>query len=210
MVLKPLSFGGAAVLALSTVCASAQSAAPPARTPAPPAKPKPVVMAGDVNAGAAATKAFQDRIKEYLAFHNRVEATVAPLDETAEPAKISARERALGEALIKARPTAQQGEFFIKEYQPYLRQIIEQDFKKRTLAQRKALIVELPKGVTVGLNMAYPSTIPLATFPPNLLKALPELPPELEYRIVSRDLILRDVKGNVVVDVMPNVFPIPA
>jgi len=210
MVVNLVTCGRAAVLALSTVCASAQSAAPPVKPPAPATKPKPVERASPVNAAAAATKAFQDRIKEYLAFHNRAEATVPALDETAEPAKISARERALGEALIKARPNAQPGEFFIKEYAPYLRQIVAQDFKKRTRAQRRALIVELPPGVKVGVNMVYPTTIPLATFPPNLLRALPELPPELEYRIVARDLILRDVKGNVVVDVMPNVFPIPA
>ena len=59
------------------------------------------------------------------------------------------------------------------------------------------------------VNSVYPSALPLATFPPNLLKKLPELPPELEYRIVGRDLMLRDVKGNVVVDIMRNVFPIP-
>jgi hypothetical protein len=35
------------------------------------------------------------------------------------------------------------------------------------------------------------------------------LPPELEYRMVYRHLILRDVEGNYVVDIMPEVFPIP-
>ncbi len=57
--------------------------------------------------------------------------------------------------------------------------------------------------------MVYPPTLPLATFPANLLKALPELPKELEYRMVGRDLILRDVTGNVIVDILSNVFPIP-
>ena len=69
--------------------------------------------------------------------------------------------------------------------------------------------MELPKGVRVTVNSIYPTTIPLATFPPNLLNAFPDLPPELEYRIVYRDLILRDVEGNYVVDVMSDVFPIP-
>ena len=90
-----------------------------------------------------------------------------------------------------------------------LRKIVKEDFAKRPLADRKALIQELPKGMKIGVNEVYPTTLPLATFPPNLLQKLPALPPELEYRIVGRDLILRDVTGNVVVDVMREVFPIP-
>jgi hypothetical protein len=154
-------------------------------------------------------KAFQARLKEYVAFRNRVEDTVPQLTETSDPKKIADRERALGEALIKSRPNAKPGEFYIKEYVPYLEQLIKADFAKRTLAERKALVVELPKGLTVGVNQIYPTTLPLATFPPLLLKVLPELPPELEYRIVFRDLILRDVEGNYVVDIAKDLFPIP-
>jgi hypothetical protein len=161
------------------------------------------------DATGAGVKAFQERVKEWVAFHNKVEATVPQLTETSDPAKISARERALGEALIKARGNARPGEYFIKEGQLVIRQIIKADLAKRTTAERKALVVELPKGAKVTINSIYPTTIPLATFPPNLLKALPDLPPELEYRIVYRDMILRDVEGNYVVDIMSEVFPIP-
>lgn len=162
-----------------------------------------------VNAKGSATKAFQDRLQEYVRFHQNVEKMVPPLNQTADPAKISAREKALGEALIKSRPDAKPGDFFIKEYQPYLIRIIQDDFSKRSLADRKALMVELPKGVRIAVNEVYPTVLPLATLPGNLLQQLPELPPELEYRIVGRDLVLRDVKGNVVVDIMRGVFPIP-
>ena len=158
----------------------------------------------------AGVSAFQAKLKDYVAFRNKVEGTVPQLTETSDPAKIAARERALGEALIKARPNAQNGEYFVKEYMPVLIETIKKDFAKRTTAERKALIVELPKGgPKVTTNSIYPTTIPLPTFPPNLLKALPELPPELEYRILYRDLILRDHEGNYVVDVAPGVFPIP-
>ncbi len=172
-----------------------------ARTRRPSQKP--------VNAAGAATKAFLDRLAEYVTFHNNVQKTVPPLTETNDPVKIAARETALGEALIKARPDAKPGDFFIKEYQPYLIRIIRDDFAKRSLADRKALMQELPKDVKIGVNQVYPTTLPLATFPPKLLRALPELPPELEYRIVGRDLVLRDVKGNVIVDIIRGVFPIP-
>jgi hypothetical protein len=162
------------------------------------------------NPDAAAAYAFQQRVKQYVAWRNKVESTVAKLVETDDPAKIAARERALGEALIKARGAhAQPGEFFVKEYVPVLKKTIKDDFAKRTAAERKALVVELPKGVKLGINQIYPTAIPLATFPGNLLKVLPDLPQEVEYRIVSRHLILRDVEANYVVDIVPNVFPIP-
>jgi hypothetical protein len=188
------------------------SAAPP---PPPPAvaegAQKPVAsLDPKVNDVHPATKAFLDRAGEYVTFHNNVEKTVPPLDETSDPKKITAREIALGEALIKSRPDAKPGDFFIKEYQPLLIQIIKEDFSKRSLEDRKALIQELPKGVAIGVNMVYPTVLPLATFPANLLKKLPELPEELEYRIVGRHLIMRDVTANVIVDVMRDVFPIPA
>jgi hypothetical protein len=169
----------------------------------------PAGQAAPVNAQGAATKAFLDRMQEYVKFHNNVERMVPPLKETPSPEEIAKRETALGETLIKQRPDAREGDFFIKQYQPYLIQIIKDDFKTRAMADRKALIVELPKGLKMGVNTVYPTTLPLATFPANLLKALPELPKEVEYRIVGRNLILRDTTGNVVVDVMRDVFPIP-
>lgn len=161
------------------------------------------------NAHGAATKAFLDRIQEYVNFHNNVEKMVPALKETANPEEIAKRELALGAALIKQRPDAKEGDFFIKQYQPYIIKIIQQDFSKRSVADRKALVVELPKGLKVGVNMLYPTTLPLATFPGKLLKELPELPKELEYRIVGRHLILRDVTGNVIVDLMRDIFAIP-
>ena len=161
-----------------------------------------------VNAHGAATKAFLDRIQEYVAFHNNVQKMVPPLRETPTPDEIAKREAALGAALIKQRPDAKQGDFFIKEVQPYLVETIRKDSAKRSAADRQALIVELPKDAKIGVNMVYPAGLPLATFPANLLKALPELPKDLEYRMVGRHLILRDVKGNVIVDILPDVFPV--
>lgn len=209
------------VLSIVISCSGAtngtSAAAPPTKASAPaesrtaaesqraPANPTGV----DVNPTGAAVKAFLDRIGEYLKFHNNVEKMVPPLTETSDPVKIAAREKALGEALIKMRPDAKPGDFFIKEVQPIIAKIIKDDFAKRSLADRKALIQELPKGLKVGVNQIYPTAVPLATFPGNLLKALPELPPELEYRTVGRDLILRDIKGNVIVDIMRDVIPIP-
>jgi hypothetical protein len=172
---------------------------------APPAE----AQRTQANARGAATKAFLDRLQEYVAFHNNVQKMVPSLKETPSPEEIAKRETALGAMLIKQRPEAKEGDFFIKQMQPYLAQTIKQDFARRSAEDRRALMIELPKDVPIGVNMVYPPGLPLATFPGRLLKALPELPKELEYRIVGRHLILRDVKGNVIVDLMRDVVPIP-
>jgi hypothetical protein len=77
----------------------------------------------------------------------------------------------------------------------------------RSAADRKALVHELPRSLTLVVNMDYPTSLPLATFPGKLLRTLPDLPPELEDRIVGRHLILRDVKANIVVDFVRDVVP---
>jgi hypothetical protein len=44
--------------------------------------------------------------------------------------------------------------------------------------------------------------------PPPVLFGLPRLPEELQYRFVGRDLVLVDVEANLVVDVLPDAFPL--
>jgi hypothetical protein len=209
------------VLAVQLACAGARAERTPGPDPGRTVPGDPVTQAKAVPAPAsaaaaaarplsAADTAFLNHVNGYIALRSKVDDGIPKLTETTDPKKIAERERALGEALIKARATAKPGDVFVPEFQKELVTVIKADFAKRTLAERKALIVELPKGVTVGANQIYPTTIPLATFPPNLLTALPDLPKDLEYRIIHRHLILRDVRGNYVIDIVRDVFPIPA
>ncbi len=61
-----------------------------------------------------------------------------------------------------------------------------------------------PASVPFKVNAAYPENQPLPTVPPDLLARLPKLPEQLEYRIVDKHLILRDVDANLIVDYMLN------
>jgi hypothetical protein len=47
----------------------------------------------------------------------------------------------------------------------------------------------------------------LQSTPPTILMNLPRLPPELEYRINGRALVLRDTNANLVVDLIPDAIP---
>src|SRR5215210_7750200 len=110
-----------AIIAVQAAGASATVSArplPQARV-APRATSEPKTAGSQApNVTAAAVKAFQDRLGDYVAFRNKVEATVPQLTETSDPAKISSREHALGEALIKTRGSARPGDYFIKQFQP--------------------------------------------------------------------------------------------
>ena len=175
-------------------------------TPAPVASAPPAADGQTtVNAQGAAALAFQKGIEAYLKIHNEAEGKVPNLKNTDDPQKISDREKALAQTIMTLRAGAQPGEIFVPEYQPYFIKIVQDDFKQRSARDRKAIVVELPAKMKVDVNTVYPTTIPLATFPPALLRKLPDLPPELEYRIVGRSLILRDVKANLIVDVLRDV-----
>ena len=160
-----------------------------------------------VNAQGAATLEFKKHIDAYMKIHNEAEAKVPSLKKTDDPKEISEREKALAQMIMTLRANARPGDIFAPAYQPYFIKIIQDDFKTRSAADRKALVSELPARMKVDINTVYPTTMPLETFPPALLGKLPDLPPELEYRIVGRSLILRDVKANLIVDILRDVVP---
>ncbi len=58
--------------------------------------------------------------------------------------------------------------------------------------------------VVFKVNASYPDDTPLPTTPPQVLKSLPKLPEQLEYRIVGKTLIIRDVDADIIVDFVPN------
>ena len=182
---------------------AADPSKPTNATPAaPPAETAPVS-----EAQTEAAIEFQKRIQVYMKTHNDAEAKVPNLKNTDDPQQIADREKALGEMIMTMRAGAQPGEIFAPQYQPYFIQIVRDDFAARSAADRKALINELPKNMKVDINTVYPTTLPLATFPPALLRKLPDLPADMEYRIVGRSLILRDAKANLIVDILRDVVP---
>lgn len=160
-----------------------------------------------VNAYGAAVKAFRDRTDAYLAIHRKAADGVPALKQTDDPSKLTAREIALGEAIRQARATAKAGDIFGVELAAHIRDVIRKDWAKRSAADKAGLVHDIPPGAVADVNATYPATLPLATFPATLLAALPPLSEDLEYRFAGRHLIIRDVKANIIVDVLPNVLP---
>jgi hypothetical protein len=200
---EPRGLAGAA--AEQSKPAAANTTAPATAAPAAPGDA--ATAQPGVNAQGLATVEFQKRIAAYLKIHNEAEGKVPNLKRTDDPKEISDREKALAEMIMTLRAGAKIGDIFAPEYQPYFIKIVKDDFATRSARDRKALINELPAKMKVDVNTVYPTTLPLETFPPVLLRKLPDLPPELEYRIVARNLILRDVKANLIVDILRDVVP---
>lgn len=156
---------------------------------------------------AEARRIFDERIRTYTALRSSVEQELPPFGGTANPAALAARQTALSAAIIARRTQAQPGNVFADECRPMFARIVQQDFARRPRSDRDALQKDMPAGAQVEVNTAYPSDLPLTTVPAALLRVLPDLPPDIEYRIVGRDLVLLDTRSTVVVDVLRDVVP---
>jgi hypothetical protein len=154
-----------------------------------------------VNPLAKAMADFKQRVDDYLELRRAVTRKYPEVTETGDPAKISAREQALGKGIAMARANAKAGDIF-GPVASHLAKIVDEDWTSRSPADRKALLAELPLGLQLKVNQPYPTNIPLATAPPRLLARLPMIPEELEYRLIDRRLLLRDRDANLIIDVL--------
>lgn len=158
-----------------------------------------------VNPRAAVLADFQKRIDDYMALHKKVEKGPAEQKETKDPADIRRAQTLLAERIRTARTDAKQGDIFTPEIRAEFKRLMYPELKGQTGRDTKAIIKEdAPAKMRPKVNASYPEGQPLPTVPANLLGNLPRLPEDLEYRIVGKDLILRDVDANLIVDFMPN------
>ena len=160
-----------------------------------------------VSQGGKTLDGFQHRLDEYIAVRKAIASKVPEVSETGDALKISARERALGEAMAAARKDAKPGDLFGADGAAQITTIVRNDWASRAVADRKAIAGELPAGFKVSINRPYPTNLPLLSVPAGLLAKLPMLPEALEYRIVGRQLMLRDRDANLILDVLPDVIP---
>ena len=160
-----------------------------------------------VNPFAQSMVDFKKRVDEYMKLRDEITKKIPEVKETGDPAKIHARETALGTAIAKARMNAKPGDILGADMAVHFKRILAEDWKARSPADRKALVNELPTGVKINNNQAYPTTLPLVSVPPKLLAMLPMLPETLEYRLIDRYFLLRDRDANLVIDMLADVMP---
>jgi len=157
----------------------------------------------------AVFEGFSKRIDDYMKMRKTVVDSVGELDPTKSQAEITTRATQLATGIMAARAQAKPGDIFTPEFSALMATLIKQEYSRRpdsVQETREDQQDELPDFVP-KVNMLYPTTYPLATFPATLLPLLPKLPEQLEYRVVQHYLVLRDIEANVIVDVMPNAVP---
>jgi hypothetical protein len=207
--------------ALSTAPAAAQTAAPKPPKPKISTATKEKAAEENANPDALVLGDFQKRVDAYMAIHKDAAKDSPPLKETKNAAEIKARQDALGAKIRAARATAKQGDIVTPEIQNKFRRLmypvvtsptpqgtagkeVKKDIKEELKENTEERKEEGGKPVVLKVNATYPDDTPLPTTPPQVLMNLPKLPEQLEYRIIGKNLIIRDVQGNIIVDFVPN------
>jgi len=150
---------------------------------------------------------YQDRVKAYLTAQRKISADIPKLPDRAAPQQIDARQRDLGARIMAARKGVKRGDLFGPEFSALVRKLLAPLFKGPDGAKIRAAIFDEPHPVVPEVNARYPDDVPLSTMPPDIMRMLPAVDPELEYRFIGRHLILMDVEAHVILDVIDNAIP---
>lgn len=205
------SYAVAAVLAALPVAACSREVPPPpeATSRSPEHAPPTERVVGPLTPAQADSLAtMNDRLKDYVALHQKVERGLPTLPDEATPQQIDRRQRQFEQRLRAARSGAKQGDIFTPEASPVIRRLLGQVFDGPGGKQLKASIMdENPVGVKLTVNGRYPDTVPISTVPPEVLQSLPRLSEDLEYRFIGDALILLDAHAHIIADFIPDALP---
>jgi hypothetical protein len=121
------------------------------------------------------------------------------------------RQGVLADALAtKLRANAKQGDIFTPAIAEPLRHQIAAAF---TGPQMDLLLDDMAEQLTTPAKSQTPQInkrLEAPRVPPRLGDLLPPLPKQLEYDFTDRTLVLRDIDADVVVDFLPDAFPVKA
>ena len=162
-----------------------------------------------VNADSQVLADFGKRVADYVKLHHIVSAQMPGLKSTNSPDAIQHHEHELAEHIRVIRRNVQQGSIFTQPIVAEFRRLLNITLSgsDATHIRQSLQHAEPLRSRLLRINGSYPAGLPLQSIPPSLLLNLPPLPPEVEYRIVGHDLILRDVGANLIVDFIPGVIP---
>jgi hypothetical protein len=177
-----------------------------------PAVPEPITpaqkaTASPSNPDSAILADFTVRLEKYVKVQRALLDEV-PISENATPAQIRARQETLAAQLRIIRKNAKRGDIFTPQMASVFRRLMTPELKgpegretKQALEEEDGEVAE----VWLRVNATWPANEPLTTVPANILEKLPQLPPDVEYRISNkRHMVLRDVDANIIVDFIYN------
>jgi hypothetical protein len=162
--------------------------------------------AGDQSAHAE----FMDHVNQYVELHLALAAPLGPEAMCFDPEQLQSSADLLAAAIRDARTTARTGDIFTPRVADLLRHTIA-DAAYQTGYAPALLDETSEEGQPVVTWLEVNGPFPWRAgheLPPMMLRRLPVLPGELEYRLVARDLVLLDVRANLVVDLLENALTV--
>ena len=147
---------------------------------------------------------FKERLSKYESVSSKLRGEVFPPGQETKAEEIHKRQKELARRIVAALPGWQQGNIFTPEIAALVKRRLAEAMRGVEGANnRGAIFDDAPPAQKIVVMTEYPSGAPVATVPAEILKLMPVLPKELEYRFVGRDLILLDVSAYLMVDVIP-------
>ena len=106
------------------------------------------------------------------------------------------------------RKGAKPSDIFNHEGSDYIRRTLKANFVGRDRVELREIVFDgETAGVKVRVNYPYPEVVEFVEMPATVLLNLPQLPPEVKYRFVGRNLLLIDSDNNLILDYMTNALP---
>jgi hypothetical protein len=151
---------------------------------------------------------FERRVKDYVKLRNKVRDKLPKLSKDATPEQIQAFKTSFETAMRAARAGAKPGAVFTPQAANYIDRMLQLEFKGKDRLQLREIVFEAETaGVPLRVNYPYPASVELTEMPPTLLLKLPQLPKEVRYRFVGRNLLLVDRDNNLIIDYMIGALP---
>ena len=151
---------------------------------------------------------FENRVKNYIKLRGKVKAKLPSLSKDSTPEQIESYRKTFEEALRVARAGVKRGDIFAPVVADYIRRTLKTEFKGKDRAELREIVFEAEtKSVPLRVNYPYPETVELTEMPPTLLMRLPQLPKEVRYRFVGRNMLLVDRDNNLIIDYMVDALP---
>ena len=155
-----------------------------------------------------AVKRFEQRVKDYMKLRNTVKARLPKLSKDATPAQIERYRENFEAAVRNTRTGAKRGDIFNHDGSDYIRRMLKVNFTGKDRVELRNVVFEGETAtVKVRVNYPYPEVAEFVEMPATVLLNLPQLPPEVKYRFVGRNLLLIDSDNNLILDYMTNALP---
>ena len=143
---------------------------------------------------------FQAKVRTYSTLHRRLPRVPRPGTDAAQ---IAEHQSSYASTIRGARANASEGDIFTRDVQEMFRRLLRPwSHVIRAAQDDDADDAEPGADLTLQVNGAYPPDMPLSRVPTEVLRRLPPLPADLQYRFVGDVLVLYDARVDLIVDFM--------